>query len=231
MSRPAEETLEFRKLIEIVAGFATCAPGRRAIQALELRQDREALAAEFALIREAVAYLRSGAELGFGSLADPQDWLARLAVPAAVLSSAELLDAVSLIETATGLRQAFQGDAAKFRLLAARAAALPDLRHLSTAVRRAILPNGEISDDASPQLKRIRGGIAQAREKIRVSLEAILRARGEPAGEDYITLRNDRFVIPVRASERRSVPGVVHAASASPTAAAAREPGEAAPNA
>jgi len=214
MSRPAEETLEFRKLIEIVAGFATCAPGRRAIQALELRQDREALAAEFALIREAVAYLRSGAELGFGSLADPQDWLARLAVPAAVLSSAELLDAVSLIETATGLRQAFQGDAAKFRLLAARAAALPDLRHLSTAVRRAILPNGEISDDASPQLKRIRGGIAQAREKIRVSLEAILRARGEPAGEDYITLRNDRFVIPVRASERRSVPGVVHAASA-----------------
>ncbi len=214
MSRPAEETLEFRKLIEIVAGFATCAPGRRAIHGLELRQDREPLAAEFALIREAVAYLRSGAELGFGSLADPQDWLARLAVPAAVLSSAELLDAVSLIETATGLRQAFQGDAGKFRLLAARAAALPDLRHLSTAVRRAILPNGEISDDASPQLKRIRGGIAQAREKIRVSLEAILRARGEPAGEDYITLRNDRFVIPVRASERRSVPGVVHAASA-----------------
>jgi DNA mismatch repair protein MutS2 len=75
------------------------------------------------------------------------------------------------------------------------------------------MPNGEISDDASPQLKRIRAGITQAREKIQRSLEGILRARGEPAGEDYITLRNDRFVIPVRASERRAVPGVVHGAS------------------
>src|SRR6202042_954472 len=72
----------------------------------------------------------------------------------------------------------------------------------------------EISDDASPQLKHIRAGIAQARQKIQRSLEKILRGRGEPAGEDYVTLRNERFVIPVRASERRVVPGVVHGASA-----------------
>ena len=76
------------------------------------------------------------------------------------------------------------------------------------------MPTGEISDDASPQLKRIRAGIAQARDKIQRSLESILRGRGEPSGEDYVTLRNDRFVIPVRASDRRAVPGVVHAASA-----------------
>ncbi|HKS67306.1 MAG TPA: Smr/MutS family protein [Candidatus Acidoferrales bacterium] len=213
MSRPAQEVLEFDKLREIVGGFATCAPGRRVIQALEPQLDPEALAAEFSLIREAVEYLRSGSELGFGALADPQGWLSRLAIPSAVLSSAELLDAVSLIETATGLRQAFKGIAAKFPLLAERTSALPGLRDLSIAIRRAVLPNGEISDDASPQLKRIRAGIAQARERIRHSLEAILRARGEPAGEDYVTLRNDRFVIPVRASERRSVPGVVHGAS------------------
>jgi DNA mismatch repair protein MutS2 len=213
MSRPAQETLEFDKLKEIVGGCATCAPGRRAIRALEPQQDREALRDEFALVRELIAYLRSGAELGFGSLADPEEWLRRLGMPASVLSSAELLDAVSLIETVTDSRQTFKAAGAKFPLLAARAAALPDLPHLSAAVRRAILPNGQISDDASPQLKRIRVGIGQTREKIQHSLEAILRARGEPAGEDYITLRNDRFVIPVRAAERRSVPGVVHAAS------------------
>ena len=213
MSRSAQEVLEFDKLKEIVGGFATCAPGRRATQALELRQDRESLAREFALVREAVAYFRAGSGLGFGSLADPEAWLAPLAMLSSVLSSAQLLDAVSLMETVFGIRQTFKGEAAKFPLLAERAAALPDLRHLSTAIRHAVLPNGEISDDASPQLKRIRAGIRQAREKIQHSLEAILRARGEPAGEDYITLRNDRFVIPVRASERRSVPGVVHGAS------------------
>jgi DNA mismatch repair protein MutS2 len=214
VSRHAEQLLEFDRLKEIVAGFSTCVPGRRAILALDPQQDVTALSAEFEFIREAVAYLRSGSELGFGSLADPEQWLARLGVPASVLSSAELLDAASLMEAVSGVRQTFKNDAAKYPRLSERAASLPDLRHLLTAIRRTILPNGDISDDASPQLRRIRSGIAQARDNIRKSLESILRARGEPAGEDYITLRNERFVIPVRAGDRRTVPGVVHAASA-----------------
>jgi DNA mismatch repair protein MutS2 len=213
VSRPAEELLEFDRLKEILSRFTTCAPGRRATQALGPQQDLPALDAEFALIREAVAYLRAGSEIGFGSLADPGPWLARLAMPASILVSAELLDAASLMETVAGVRQTFKGETAKYPLLASRAAALPDLRHLSTAIRRAIHPNGEISDDASPQLKRIRTEMVRAREKIQKSLEAILRARGAAVGEDYITLRNDRFVIPVRAAERRAVPGVVHGAS------------------
>ncbi len=218
MSRPAEELLEFDRLKNIVGGFTTCVPGRRAVQALAPRQDAAALGAEFELVREAIAYLRAGSELGFGSLADPAAWLARLVVPGSVLTIAELLEAVSLMETVGGVRQTFrsEGERAKYPRLSERAAALVDFRHLSTAIRRAILPNGEISDDASPQLKRIRVGMGQAREKIQRSLEGILRARGEASGEkgeDYITLRNDRFVIPVRASDRRAVPGVVHGAS------------------
>ena len=214
MSRPAEELLEFNRLKEIVGGFTTCAPGRRAIHALAPRMDVAPLEAEFTLVREAIAYLRAGSELGLGSLADPESWLARLAVPGSVLVPGELLDAASLMETAGGVRQTFKGEAAKYPRLAESAAALADFRSLLTAIRRAVMPNGEISDDASPQLKRIRANLVQARGKIQHSLESILRARGEPAGEDYITLRNDRFVIPVRASDRRAVPGVVHAASA-----------------
>jgi len=218
VSRPAEELLEFGRLKDIVGGFTTCAPGGRAIQALAPRQDTVALDSEFALVSEAAGWLRGGAELGFGTLADPEPWLARLAIPGSVLSSAELLDAASLAETVTSVRQTFRDDATKFPLLAERAASLPDFRPLAKAIRHAVLPNGEISDDASSQLKRIRASLAQSREKIRRSLEAILRARGETSGEkhgeDYVTLRNDRFVIPVRAAERRAVPGVVHAASA-----------------
>ncbi len=214
MSRHAEQLLEFDKLKEIVSGFTTCAPGRRAILSLNPQLDISALNSEFTLIREAVAYLRPGAEMGFGSLADPEQWLAQLAMPASALSSADLLDVASLMETANGIRQTFKGEAAKYPRLAEKAAAFADFRHLLTAIRRAILPNGEISDDASPQLRRIRTGIGQARDRIQKSLESILRARGEPTGEDYITLRNDRFVIPVRAGDRRAVPGVVHAASA-----------------
>ena len=213
MPRPAEELLEFDRLKEIVGGETTCAPGRRAIQELEPHQDAAALEAEFRLLQEGIAYLRAGSEIGFGALADPGAWFARLAVPGAVLSPAELLDVVSLAEATIGAKQTFKSEAAKYPLLSARSAALGDFRPLAQTVRRAVMPNGEISDDASPQLKRIRANVLQAREKIKRSLEGIVRARGEPSGEDYITLRNDRFVIPVRASDRRGVPGVVHGAS------------------
>jgi DNA mismatch repair protein MutS2 len=212
--RSAEQLLEFDRLKDIVSRYTTCAPGRRATLGLQTRQDVAALDAEFALVREGVTYFRAGSEFGFGSLADPEAWLARLVIPGSILVPAELLDVASLMETAHAVRGTFKGEAAKYPRFTQVAATLVDFRHLSIAIRRAILANGEISDDASPQLKRIRDSLGQARNKIHKSLEGILRARGEPAGEDYITLRNERFVIPVRAADRRAVPGVVHAASA-----------------
>jgi DNA mismatch repair protein MutS2 len=214
MSRTAQEILEFDKLRELLRLRTTCAPGRRAVDALEFCADRAALESAFALIREAREWLRAGRELGFGALADPQTWLARLEAPGVVLEPGEFLDAGSMLETAGWLRQQFREDAAKFPLLTARGASPADFRELLAAVRRCVLPNGEISDDASPALRRIRASITQTREAIQKTLKQILRARNAEAGEDYVTLRNDRFVIPVRAENRRSVPGVVHGASA-----------------
>jgi DNA mismatch repair protein MutS2 len=214
MARTAQDVLEFDKLRELLRLRTTCAPGRRAVDALEPRMDRATLETVFALIREAQEWLRAGRELGFGTLADPQGWLERIEGPGAVLAPREFLDAASLLETAGWLRQQFREDAAKFPLLAARAAALTDFRDALAAIQRCVLPNGEISDDASAALRRIRASITQTRESIQKTLKQILRARNAEAGEDYVTLRNERFVIPVRAEHRRSVPGVVHGASA-----------------
>ena len=214
MPRTAEQVLEFDALREILRRFTTCAPGRRAAGTLSFTEDRAALESAFALVGEAAEYLRAGQNLSFGSLADPGPWLERLAVPGAVLAPAELLDAASLVETAADLKQTFRHEGQKFPRLSARAGSLPDLGSLAKTIHRAILPNGEISDDASPELRRIRSSISKTREKILQDLRRLLRDRGEEPGEDYVTLRNDRFVIPVRASERRSVPGVVHGSSA-----------------
>ena len=215
MSRPAEETLEFASLRELLLGFTTCAPGRRAIEALAFSGDRVALEGAFASIAEASAWLRAGRELGFGALADPQPWLARLAVRVNVLAPAELLDSASLADAAGDLKSTLRHESEKFPRLAGRAATLADLGWLAAAVRQAILPNGEVSDDASPELRRIRAAIVKLREKIQEQLRRILRARVPQGGtgEDYVTLRNDRYVIPVRSADRRSVPGVMHGAS------------------
>src|SRR6266436_4112107 len=214
MSRTTQEVLEFDKLRELLRLRTTCAPGRRAVNGLEPGMERAALEATFALIREAREWLRAGRELGFGALADPQGWLERIEGPGAVLEPGEFLDAASLLETSGWLRQQFREDAAKFPLLAARAASLADFRDAHAAIRRCVLPNGEISDEASAALRRIRANITETRDTIQKSLKQILRARNAEAGEDYVTLRNDRFVIPVRAENRRTIPGVVHGASA-----------------
>jgi DNA mismatch repair protein MutS2 len=222
VSRTAEDILEFDRLRKLLRRQTTCAPGRRAIDALAFSTGRAALDAAFALIAEAITYRQDGGEMGFGSLADPEGWLTELESPAAVLAPPKLNDAASLADISASLRESFRENsrgsvrspAARCPLLAARAAAIADLRPLAAAIRRAVLPNGEISDEASPELKRIRGNIGRTRDTIRKTLERILRARGGDAGEDYVTLRNDRFVIPVRAAERRQVQGVVHASSA-----------------
>src|SRR5882724_6603282 len=213
MSRSAQEVLEFEKLRELLRQRTTCAPGRRVVDGLEFSRDGEYLRGEFALIREAREWLRSGNELGFGGLADPELWLAKIAGTGVVLEAAELLEAGSLLETAGWLRGQFREEAAKFPLLSGRAGSVGDFREVLAAIRRCILPNGEISDDASPALRRIRASMVQARESIQKTLRQILRSRNAEAGEDYVTLRNERYVIPVRAETRRSTPGVVHGAS------------------
>src|SRR6184192_1059807 len=191
MSRTAQDVLEFDKLWELLRLRTTCAPGRRAVDELEPGKERAALESAFALIREAAEWLRAERELGFAALADPQGWLERIEGTGAVLEPGKFLDAASLLETAHWLRQQFREEAAKFPLLAARAASVGDFRDVHAAIRRCLLPNGEISDDASPALKRIRASITQTREAIQKALKQILRARNAEAGEDYVTLRNE----------------------------------------
>jgi len=214
VSRTAQDVLELDRLRDLVRGQSTCALGRRAVDALDFSTDRAHLEMQFDLIAEAVAYLRAGSDLGFGALPDPESWLAKAEAPGDIFTPLELLDVASLIETAESLRQTFRGEAPKFPLLAARAAALADSRFLAREIRRVILPDGAIADDASPELKRARTALGRTRVSIEKALERILRERGLPPGEDYVTRRNDRFVLPVRAAERRTVPGVVHASSA-----------------
>ena len=139
--------------------------------------DRHALENAFMQIREAREWLRAGRELGFGGLADPQKWLGIIEGPGAVLEPADLLDAASLLDTAGWLRQQFREDATNFPLLAARAASLADFREPLAAIRRCILPNKEISDDASPALRRIRASVARSEER-RVGKEC--RSRWSP---------------------------------------------------
>src|SRR5258708_17692267 len=122
MSRSAQEVLEFDKLRELLRLRATCAPGRRAVEGLAFSRNAEFLQAQFALIREAREWLRTGNELGFGGLADPESWLEKISGIGVALEPGEFLDGASLLETSAWLRGQFREEAAKFPLLRAAAA-------------------------------------------------------------------------------------------------------------
>ena len=84
-----------------------------------------------------------------------------------------------------------------------------------TAITKKILPNGELDDRASPELARIRHDIGRLRSSITRSLENLMRRSSEAIQEELVTVRNDRFVIPVRADHRGRINGVAHGSSSS----------------
>ncbi|MGD0923489.1 MAG: endonuclease MutS2, partial [Terriglobia bacterium] len=94
---------------------------------------------------------------------------------------------------------------------------LADFRSLVAELDGKILPDGSIDSSASPELARIRRAMEHLRQEVQATLEKLLRrySQDHVLQDTVITIRNDRFVIPIRVEEKRRVPGVVHGASSS----------------
>ena len=107
--------------------------------------------------------------------------------------------------------------ARRFPELAAVADRLGDFQELLKQWRGKILPNGELDDRASPALQRIRREIEKQRAVILSSLRNLMRslAEGSPSQDEIVTVRGDRFVVPVRIANKSQVKGVVHGSSSS----------------
>src|SRR5260370_991961 len=105
----------------------------------------------------------------------------------------------------------------RFPRLAVHASAIADLRELIGELRGKILPDGTVTDQASVALARLRRDVEKQRHHIQESLERFLRAHHTDGTlqEDFVTIRNDRFVVPVVTGRERRVEGVIHGASGS----------------
>src|SRR4030095_14823279 len=89
------------------------------------------------------------------------------------------------------------------------------LNSIVVRITNKILPGGEIDDRASPELARIRHEIGKLRSQITRSLEALMRRAGDAIQDPLVTIRNDRYVIPVKVDHRARVQGVAHGFSSS----------------
>ena len=154
----------------------------------------------------------------FDSIPDVSAILPMLRIEGAALEPKQILDLTRLLEQAgeirrypeCGRRQIF---AAGVRTQTASSTRDPMLRDLAGK----ILPDATLADDASVALHRLRRDIERQQKQIQISLERFLRAHHDDGTlqEEFITLRNDRFVVPVVAGQQRKVYGVIHGASGS----------------
>jgi len=210
------EALEYDALLALLAERTQTPPGRHLAERLRPMTDPEEIRRQLRLVSDAVRYLSAHSGFGLGGLADPTEALRLLRIENATLSPTQILDLIALIEVGQDVRASVLGQRRQYPHLAAFVAEIPDLRPLLRHLRGKLLPGGEVADQASPELSEIRQQIQRLRARIYRRLEEIMRASPEGIVQDeLVTLRNERYVIPVRASHRTQVPGVVHAVSSS----------------
>ncbi len=127
------------------------------------------------------------------------------------------LELARLLDIAAEARSVLTSVGESFPRLSAYGAALADLGHLARDLRGKILPDGSLSDDASVALGRLRRDAERQRRLIEESLARFLRAHHEDGTlqEDFVTIRNDRFVVPIVTGRERRVEGVIHGSSGS----------------
>lgn len=214
----SREALELDAVTAYVASFAATAPGRAALSNLVPLASWPDLDAEHAAVSEAVSYLlRSGRFVPTG-VPDPEPALNGLAVDGLRVDPLPLRDLASALIEAAFLRKRLVGiEAEGFDALKSLGRTIPDLQSLAREVADHVGPDGKLEDGASPELRRVRAAIARAGERLRRQLEAFINdpAAATAIRDDFVTQRNGRFVIPVRADSPRPIEGIVHASSSS----------------
>ena len=217
MSGSALQVLDFRKVLEYVAGFAATRAGREAVLALEPSSEPGTVRDRLAAVDETGRFLATRDDWVFPSVPEAGIAIGRLGVDGSVLAPEELAGLGGLLRAGAALQgqlAAGAGDLPRLRVLEGRLVVLP---RLETELGRAVDADGAVLDTASRELARIRGQLTGAHNRVVAHLESLLNGlteRYRVAGAS-VTIREGRYVIPLRREGRRSVGGYVHDESSS----------------
>ena len=213
MNKKTFRILEFDKIIEQLAALADSEPGKRLCLRLTPKSDPDKIRLMQKQTSDALARLLRGGSTSFGSNKDIGFITKHLSIGGS-LNSEELLLLAGLLENAARVKQ-YDRSEDQTDSLSEFFNALEPLTNLSTEVRRCILGPDEFADDASPALKDIRRKINHTQDKIHSQLNSMVNGSLRTYLMDaVITMRGDRYCLPVKAEYKSHVPGMVHDQSA-----------------
>ena len=212
------KSLEFDKVIKQLLPWASTRMGQEKIEELQPSQDMAEVNRWQNATQEGLTVLRLKDSVPLGGIRDLRSACARASL-GGTLNSGELLDIASTLASG-GRLKGFIGslaDKEPLPLLEELINGITRLKELEDEITGAIDENGQVVDSASPTLRQVRGQIRSGERRVRERLEQMLRNPGiqKMLQDPIITIRNDRFVLPVRSEYRSAFGGLVHDQSAS----------------
>ena len=211
------EILEYARLLELVSRNAQTSMGVERFALLRPLATRSELDDALAAISETILLNEEKqVSWSFSGLEDPSDAVAILKIQNATLEPNLMLEISRVCNQALFARSSIQPEKETAPTLWQTVENIPpSLLAVIDQINKKLLPGGEIDDTASPELAKLRREISSQKARLTKSLESAMRAAGTAIQDEIVTVRNDRFVIPVKTDFRGKVSGVAHGFSSS----------------
>jgi DNA mismatch repair protein MutS2 len=208
----ALEVLEFQRALALVAERATSDLGREAVQGLSPSTDADRVRRELERVSAVMDFVQEKPAWGPPPVPDARGSLRRLQVEGSVLEPGELHGVGVLLRSSRELAREIDGRSGRYPPLATLRGRLVEARPVEDEIVRTVDAEGAVLDSASRELRRIREALRSAHTRIVRRLEAYLKTL--PAryvvGDASVTVREGRYVIPLRREGRGEVGGIVH---------------------
>ena len=216
MEKRVLKTLEYDKILAMLKERASCCISRELVDTMEPSGDFDTVERELKLTAEAETLFYKTGRSPVDDFPDMRHCLERMHA-ALFLSTGELLGIASCLKAARIAKDILAREVGEESYLYNLAGLLITHRSAEEEINRCIINEDEIFDGASPALARIRRAMRLANEKVREKLNSMIRSTAyqKYLQEPIITIRNGRFVIPVKQEYRQQVPGLIHDQSSS----------------
>ena len=212
MNQKVLHTLEYDKIIESLIERATSGPGKSMCKKLKPMTDLEEITKAQQETEDALSRLFRKGSISFGNNRDLRFAVKSLTIGSS-LSAVELLHIAGMLENVSRIKAYSKSERDDIipDSLDTYFSELEPLTSLANEIRRCILSETEIADDASPKLKSIRRNISITNDRVHSHLQSMINGSARTFLQDaVITMRNNRYCIPVKAEHKGQVPGMVH---------------------
>lgn len=205
-------SLEFDRVLEAIAVYAKTEPGRKMLLNISDCAGEDEIAKRFALVND-IRFLASyDSRIYFDNLEDYRDNVRKLKIEGYFIEPALLYKLAQSLSTMTEIRVLVLKHQQKYRILWDFVKGIPSFKNIYSEIFRAIEPDGAVRDEASPKLAAIRREMSSLMSKVQSKLKELINKIKERSQmpQDYVTIRDGRFVIPLPSSLQDRVKGIIH---------------------